>query len=166
MKKVEVGDRLDAYNDGKASPSRLVTVVVDDIVNRFDLNKKGQRLWRKALKKDFTSVFERHVFYCGKKGLLDATNQFWDWNCEEFIAGHILNDKRTEKDQMLFARRYGGGWYGVNWNYMLDVTGRIRKQSVKMWKECAKEMGQRMKWNAKTGEYDYFDLKSGEKADK
>ena len=165
--KVEIGDRFDAYNDGKASPSRLVTVVVDNIIDRFNLNKKGQRIWRKALKEDFTNVFEGCCFYCGKNGLLDATKQFWDWNCDEFIVGHILNDKRTERDPMLFAKRYGGDvWYGVNWNYMLDVTGVVRRRSLKRWRTCASEMGQRMKWNAKTGEYDYFDLKSGEKVDK
>lgn len=166
MLNVKVGQRIDAYHDGKVSPSRLVVVVVDDIVDRGDLSREAQRLWKKALQKDFRDVFDGNVYYCGPKGLFDGTKQFWDWNCNEFIAGHIVNDKRTEKDQMLFAKRPDGfGWYGVNWNYSLDVTGRIRKRSVKVWKACAEECNMVMKWNAKDGRYDYFDIVSGKKVE-
>jgi hypothetical protein len=166
MKNIKVGRRLDAYNDGKCSPSRLVAIVVDDIISRCELNKIGQRLWRKALKEDFIRVFDGCILYCGKKGLLDATKQFWDWNCDEFIVGHILNDKETQKDPILFAKRPEGfGWYGVNWNYMLDVSGNVRKRNLKMWKACAKECGCRMAWNTKTGEYDYYSLDTGKKVE-
>jgi len=50
MKNVEIGQRLDAYHDGKVSPSRLAVVIVDDIIDRAHLSKKAQNLWRKALK--------------------------------------------------------------------------------------------------------------------
>lgn len=166
MLKVEIGQRLDAYHDGKVSPSRLAVVVVDDIIDRGHLSKKGQNLWRKALKQDFKHVFEGCCYYCGPKGLYDltTTKQFWDWNCEEFIVGHILNDKESEKDPMLFAKRPAGfGWYAINWNYSLDLTGAIRKRNIKNWKVCAKECGNKMKWNAKEGQYDYIDIKTGKK---
>ena len=166
MKNVEIGQRLDAYHDGKVSPSRLTVVIVDDIIDRAHLSKKAQNLWRKALKEDFKQVFDSCVYYCCPKGLCDlATSyQFWDWNCEEFIVGHILNDKESEKDPILFAKRPDGfGWHGVNWNYSLDLTGSIRKRNLKNWKVCAKECGNKMKWNAKEGKYDYIDLKTGKK---
>lgn len=40
MLKVKIGQRLDAYHDGKISPSRLAVVIVDDIIPRGDLSKK------------------------------------------------------------------------------------------------------------------------------
>ena len=40
MIKVEMGQRLDACQEGKISPSRLAIVVVDDIIPRGDLSKK------------------------------------------------------------------------------------------------------------------------------
>ena len=152
MKNVELGQRIDAYNDGKISPDRLSVVVVDDIIPRGELSKRAKNLWRKALKEDFKDVFENN---------LDATKQFWDWNCDEFIVGHILNGK---DDKILFAKRPRGfGWYGVNWNYKLDVGGSCRRTNLKVWRECAKEMGQTMKWNAKVGKYDYINIKTGKK---
>jgi len=166
MLNVKVGQRLDAYHDGKVSPSRLAVVVVDDIIDRGYLSRKAQRLWEKALRKDFKDVFDGNAYYFRTKELSDGTNQFWDWNCQKFIVCHILNDKESEKDPMLFAKRPDGfGWYGVNWNYSLDVTGRIRKRSVKMWKACAEECDMVMKWNAKEGKYDYIDLKTGKKVE-
>ena len=161
---VKIGQRLDAYHDGKVSPSRLAIIVVDDIIERGDLSKKAQRIWKSALKEDFRKVFNGSVFYCGPKGLFDATTtkQFWDWNCTEFIVGHILNDKETEKDPILFAKRPDGfGWYGINWNYSLDITGKIRKRNIKNWKICAEECNWTMKWNVKNGKYDYFDIVTG-----
>ena len=156
MPKVEIGQRLDAYHDGKVSPSRLAVVVVDNIIDRDRLSKKAQNLWRKALREDFKQVFDGCVYYCGPKGLCDlaTTRQFWDWNCKEFIVGHI------------FAKRPDGfGWYAVNWNYSLDLTGSIRKRNLKNWRICAKERGTKMKWNAKEGKYDYFDKDTGEKVE-
>lgn len=165
MLKIKVGQRLDAYHDGKISPSRLAVVVVDDIIDRGDLSRKAQRLWKKALRKDFRDVFgDSIVYYCGPKGLLDGTRQFWDWNCREFIVCHILNDKKSEKDPMLFAKRPDGfGWYAVNWNYRLDLSGFLRKRLAPKWKKSAAENGMTMKWNAKEGKYDYIDLKTGKK---
>mgnify|MGYP007122059163 CR=1 FL=1 len=110
MKGIEIGQRVDAYHDGKASPSRLAVVVIDDIIDRDDLSEKGQRHWRKALKQDFNEVFEGCIIYTNEKSPL-AIRQFWDWNCTEFIVGHILNDKETMRDPMLFAKRPEGfGW--------------------------------------------------------
>ena len=40
MLKVKIGQRLDAYQEGKISPSRLAVVIVDDIIPRGDLSKK------------------------------------------------------------------------------------------------------------------------------
>lgn len=169
MLNVKVGQRLDAYHDGKISPSRLAVVVVDDIVDRGDFSKEAQRLWKKALQKDFKDVFDGGCcYYCGPKGLYDTatTKQFWDWNCQKFIVCHILNDKESEKDPMLFAKRPDGfGWYGVNWNYSLDITGRIRRRNLKNWKISAEECGNEMKWNAKEGRYDYISIKTGKKVE-
>lgn len=163
---VKVGQRLDTYHYGKIRPSHLAVVVVDDIIDRGDLSRKAQRLWKKALQKDFRDVFgDSIVYYCGPKGLLDGTRQFWDWNCNKFIVGHIVNDKRTKKDPMLFAKRPDGfGWYCVNWNYRLDLSGFLRKRLAPNWKKSAAENGMTMKWNAKEGKYDYFD-KSGKKVE-
>lgn len=153
MKNVKIGQSIDAYHDGKISPDRLSVVVVDDIIPRGELSKQAQNHWRKALREDIKDVFD---------GQLDATQQFWDWNCDEFIVGHILN----EKDQILFAKRPNGfGWHGVNWNYKLDVGGSCRKKNLKTWRECAKEIGWTMKWNAKVGQYDYIDMKTGKKVE-
>lgn len=167
MLNVKVGQRLDAYHDGKISPSRLAVVVVDAIIDRGDLSRKAQLLWKEALRKDFKNVFDRcFCYYCGPKGLFDiaTTKQFWDWNCQKFISCHILNDKESEKDPMLFAKRPDGfGWYAVNRNYSLDLTGLIRKRNLKNWKVCAKECGCKMKWNANEGRYDYISIKTGKK---
>ena len=160
---IAIGQELDAYHDGKASPSRLVRVVVDDIIERKDMSRSARALWRKSLKADFKEVFEGCVCYHTKVNGKDVEfRQFWDWNCDKFIVGHILNDKDTEKDLMLFAKRpYDYGWYGVNWNYSLDISGKTRKACLANWKKCADEMGQTMKWNAEEGRYDYFDKKTG-----
>ena len=162
MLNIEIGQRLDAYHDGKVSPSRLAVVIVDAIIPRGDLSKMAQNLWRKALKEDFKQVFDGCVYYCGPKGLSDlaTTSQFWDWNCKEFIVGHILGDTNP----MFFAKRPDGfDWYAVNGNYSLDLTGRIRKRNLKNWKVCAKECGNEMKWNAKEGKYDYISFLTGKK---
>lgn len=159
---LKMGQQLDAYHDGKSSPSRLVRIVVDDIMDRADFSLNAQRLWRKALKKDFDDVFNSCVTYVSMRH--GATKQFWDWNSTTFIVGHFLNDPRTEKDQILFARRAEGfGWYAVNYNYSLDLTGRIRKAFLKTWRACADENGRTMKWNAADGCFDYFDKATGKK---
>lgn len=156
-----VGKRLDAYHDGKYSPSRLVTVEVLDVVDMVDLEKKYRRVWKRAIDDDFKNSLlgEGIVIY------LDGPQRFWDWNCDRFVFGKIVGDKRTEKDPLMFARMGDGrSWYAVNWNYKLDVNGVIRRKMLKHWKEAAAEMGQTMKWNAKAGKYDYFD-KHGKKVE-
>ena len=162
MKKLnlKVGQQIDAYYDGKSSPSRLVRIVVDDILDRSNLTRATQRMWKKALRQDFDDVFNSCVTYISSRNA--STKQFWDWNCTMFIVGHILNDKRTEKDKILFARLADGfGWYAVNWNYALDITGRIRKTCLKNWKICAEENGYKMKWNASCGRFVLFHKKTG-----
>ena len=163
MKDVRIGQRIDAYHDGKASPSRLKVVVVDDVIDRNDLSKRAQRLWRKALRADFKGVFEGIVcYYSGGR----STKQFWDWNCSEFIEGHFLDEGDNKKSYMLFAKRpHDWGWYGVDYNYSLDVSGRVRRRHIGTWKKCAAENGLSMKWNHNLGRYDYFALKTGEQVD-
>ena len=166
MKKInlKVGQQLDAYHDGKSSPSRLVRIVVDDILDRSDFSRDERRMWKKAISQDFEDVFDSCVTYISSHNA--STKQFWDWNCTMFIVGHILNDKRTEKDKILFALRADGfSWYAVNWNYALDLTGRIRKTYLKTWRACADENGRTMKWNKADGRFDYFDKKTGKKVD-
>lgn len=168
MPSIKTGDRLDAYHDGKASPSRLVVVAVDYVAPLEDLPGKYVRMWRKALREDFKNVVDGGAFYVlsSKSSGKGWTKRFWDWNCDEFAVGHIDGDERTRKDPMLFAKRSAGfGWYCVNWNYALDVGGRIRKSSLKKWKACARENGRRMKWNAAKREYEYFDAETGEKVE-
>lgn len=154
-KKIKAGDRFDAYHDGKGSPSRLAVVVVDAVIKREDICKKYLMMWKRAINHDFKeSLLDGCVHY------VDGPQQFWDWNCDTFIFGHILNDKESVKDPMMFAKR-PYGWYGVNWNYMLDVDGKVRKENMEMWKACADEMGCTIKWNAKRGRFDYYDKKTG-----
>ena len=163
LRKLEnlVGRRVDAYFDGKASPTRLVSVVVDNVGTREDLSRHERKLWRDALKKDFDSVFNGCVHY-----VLDGANdtkQFWDWNCDVFIGGHILYDDVTIRDPMLFARRPAGfGWYCVNWNYSLDITGRIRKRMLGTWRTGADYGMLRMEWDRDAGKYKFYDKKTGE----
>ena len=73
---------------------------------------------------------------------------------------------RTKKDPILVSRHAEGfGWYAVNWNYALDLTGRIRKACLKNWKTCTDENGHTMKWNARDGRLYYFDKTTGKKVD-
>lgn len=153
------GKQLDAYHDGKSSPSRLVRVVVESVFHRGEFSRKGRALWHSAIKKDFKDVFESCIHYIGRGDV--ETKQFWDWNCEVFISGHILYDDETIKDTMLFAKRVGGGWYGVNWNYSLDLEGKIRRKMLPTWKKCADEQGLRMEWDPDAGKYKYFNKKTG-----
>lgn len=159
-----VGKQVDAYHDGKASPSRLVRVVVESVICRDEFTKHARRLWRDALRKDFEGVFEGCTYY--SLGGDRETKQFWDWNCDTFITGHILNDDRTIRDPMLFARLPEGcGWYGVNWNYCLDLGGRVRRRDRKTWAYSAEERGLRMVWNPDAGKYHYFDKRTGRKVE-
>lgn len=155
-----VGKQLDAYHDGKASQSRLVRVFVEDVCPREQLPRGFRALWRNTLKKDFSDVFGSRIHYVDDNGI--ETKQFWDWNCEVFILGHIVDDAETLNDTMLFAKRAGGGWYCVNWNYSLDLYGRIRRKMLPTWKKCADEQGLRMEWDPDAGKYKYFDRKTGE----
>lgn len=125
MKRLKITDRLTGHQDGKLA--REVTIVVDDIMPREDLSYAGRRMWKKAINEDFKHSFDTCITYVGNKGF---TTQFWDWNCDVFIVGHLSkpyggDDKATEPYSMLFARRnMGMGWYGVNWNYDLEVGKR------------------------------------------
>ena len=157
-----IGKTYDAYNDGKASPSRLVRVTITDSATLQELGRHYVGVWRKALKKDFSRAAEGTTHYWGEDG---CKFRMWDWNCNEFFFGEIPGDKESKKDPMLFAKTSWGGWYAVNWNYELDVSNKIRKDSIKNWKQCAKEMNCRMVWNKKSGKYDYFDLETGKKED-
>lgn len=134
MKKIRIkeGDRIDAYHDGKCHESRRVTVIVEDVVPRDLMTKKCLRMWKRAINKDFKdSLLDGFIHYIG------GPQQFWDWNCDEFVFGHIEGDKESEKDTMMFAKRPSGGWYGVNWNYFLDVGNTVRKEAVRhaAWKD-------------------------------
>lgn len=160
--KIEIMKEYDAYNDGKTSPSRLVRVVVDKVILRRDMTRREQGLWRKALKDDFRNVFDGCVYYLYDQ--LGEIKQFWDWNCRQFVVGHIKGCAETIKDRMIFARTLAGDWYGVNWNYMLDALGEIRKKSMPNWEKCAKEMGHTIRWNEEIGKFEYFD-KEGNKVE-
>lgn len=158
MLEIEEGQRFDAYHDGKLSPSRLSVVEVIAVVNILEMNKKYLRMWKKAINDDFKEHLLERFVIC-----MSGPQREWDWNCEEFIFCKIVGDKRTERDPMMFARTSDGkGWYAVNWNYRLDIGGYVRKKMLRTWKECAREMGQTMKWNDKELKYDYFD-KTGKK---
>lgn len=149
---IKIGKAYDAYHDGKKSPSRLTKVIIDEVIPIMRLNNKAVWMWKRAIEKDFKEVLiDRFIHY------IPGPQRFWDWNCDVFLVGHIQNDPETVKDPILFARR-PRGWYGVNWNYMLDVAGKIRKANIKDWKLCAEECNQIMKWNRKEGKYDYFDM--------
>ena len=154
--KLRTGKRLDAYHDGKTSPSRLSIAEVIDVVKITDLSKKYLRMWKKAIVEDFDEAL---------MGYIPVPHRFWDWNCDEFIFAKIVGDKETEKDPIMFAKRGWGGWYGVNWNYMLDVRCKVRKEAIENWKKCAQQMGQRLVWNKKTRLYEYYDLKTGKKVE-
>lgn len=119
----EVGKTYVGYHDGKHSPSRLVQIVITDVISRDELYKREIRLWRKAIREDFKRVFEGICFYQKSNG--DFTKQFWDWNCEVFCVGYIVGDDETKKDKMLFAKSYDG-YYCVNWNY--ELTEEVVKE--------------------------------------
>lgn len=158
--KLKVGKKLDAYHDGKTSPSRLSVVEVIDVIKIEDLGTYYLRMWKKAISDDFNeALIKGCVHYCS------GPQRFWDWNCDEFIFAKFVGDKETEKDPIMFAKQGWGGWYGVNWNYMLDVRGKVRKEAIENWKKCAQEMGQRLVWNKKTRLYEYYDLKTGKRVD-
>ena len=160
MLNVKVGQRLDAYHDGKASPSRLSIVEIIDSISITDVSRRYLRMWKRALSKDFDeSLFDRSVHY------VNGPQRFWDWNCDQFIFGKIVGDGESEKDPMMFARMSDGkSWYAVNWNYQLDVSRSIRKKMLPTWEKAAKECGLSMKWNKTNLRFDYFD-KSGKKVE-
>lgn len=156
--KLRTGKKLDAYHDGKTSPSRLSIAEVIDVIKITDLSKKYLRMWKKAIVEDFNEALMGGLVH-----YIPGPQRFWDWNCDEFIFAKIVGDKETEKDPIMFAKRAWDGWYGVNWNYMLDVKGKVRKEGIDSWTKCAQEMGQRMEWNKKLQMYEYFDIKTGKK---
>lgn len=151
------GKRLDAYHDGKLAPSRLEIVEVIDVVKIERLSKRYLRMWKKAINEDFDEALLGGVI-C----YVDGPQRFWDWNCGEFIFAKFVSSE-SANEEIMFAKRPGGEWYGVNWNYLLDVHGKIRNEGIDRWTTCAKEMGQRMEWNDKEQKYDYYDIKTGRK---
>lgn len=154
LENIEIGCLLDAYHDGKVSPSRHAIVVVDGIGTCEDMTKREVALWRKALKEDFTSVFV--------KGTFSYPSRFWDWNCDWFLSGHFMSGEGKKKHSILFAKMYGvDRWYAVNWNYMLDLTGELRVQNWDTWTKCASEMGQELKWVKERHKFQYLDKKTG-----
>lgn len=151
-KLIRPGRKLDAYHDGKTSPSRLRVVEVLDHIKIEDLGPHYVKMWRKAIIDDFNeALIRRGVCYC------TGPQRFWDWNCDSFIFAKFIGDNETDKDPIMFAKRGWGGWYGVNYNYMLDVSGKVRKEGIEQWRECAKERGLVMKRNRNTRLYEYFD---------
>ena len=158
-----IGRQVDAFNDGKLTSSRLVRVVIDAVDTRDDLTQRERRLWHVALRRDFKAAFDGICHYLLPDGT--ETKQFWDWNCNLFLSGHILYDYRTVHDRMLFAKCSGGGWYGVNWNYSLDLKGTARRKMLPQWRKCADELGLRMTWNPDAGRYNFFDKKTGRRVD-
>ena len=155
--KVKVGKKLEAFHDGKISPSRMSTVEVVDVVSITDIGNKYLRMWKKAIVDDFDESLlgSGIIYYVG------GPQRFFDWNCDKFIFAKIVGDKRTEKDQIMFAKRPGGEWYGVNYNYMLDIDGREFKTHMPYWEDCAREIGRRLVWNKKTHMLEYFDIETG-----
>lgn len=151
MKGIEPGMLLDAYNDGKYSPSRHAVVEVVNAIKIVEVNKKFLRKWRKAIYDDFgESLLDIVTHYW------DGPQRFWDWNCDEFIFAKFPHDKETELNPIMFARRGWGGWYGVNYNYMLDLNGKVREENWDNWQSCAKEAGKELKWNAKAHRLEYY----------
>ena len=147
MKGIEPGMLLDVYEDGKCSPSRHAVVEVVVAANICEVSKKFLRKWRKAIYDDFG------------KSLLDGilcSRRFWDWNCDEFIFAKFLDDEETAKEAIMFARSSWGDWYGVNYNYMLDLNGKVLKENWKFWRECAKEAGQELKWHTDAHRFEYY----------
>ena len=156
MKATIDGKRYDCYNDGKASPSRLHVVEIDKVVGFSELNAGQLNDWKMAIDDDFDSRVDGCIHYPW------MPNQFWDWNCDTFAAGHFVGGEDDGKS-IFFARRPDGSWYGVDWNCSLDLTGSVRRKYLPMWRQAAAECGQTMKWNRKTGRFDYFDAKTGKK---
>ena len=154
--KIKKGDRFDLYHDGKISPSRLSILEVDCVLKRGEVSKKYLRMWKKAIIEDFNEMMGGHIFYAD-----GGPNQFFDWNCEEFIFGRIAGEDwaKGSKDQIMFARvPHKRGWYGVNWNYRLDLEGKFRKEYEPTWRQAAAECGQTMHWNEETLQYEYTDI--------
>ena len=159
--KVKIGKKLEAYHDGKISPSRMSTVEVVDVVSITDMSKKYLRMWKKAIVDDFNEYLLDGIM-CRAEG----PQRFFDWNCDKFIFAKIVGDKETEDDPIMFAKCPGGEWYGVNWNYLLDVDGRALKKNMPFWDEYAREeMGKKLVWNKKEHRLEYFDIKTGKKVE-
>ena len=158
---IRTGKRLEVFHDGTISPSRMSTVEVVDVVSITDMGKKYLRMWKKAIVDDFNeSLLGGVICY------VDGPQRFFDWNCDKFIFAKIVGDKETEKDPIMFAKRGCGGWYGVNYNYMLDIDGRVLKKNMPSWEEYAREeMGKKLVWNKKEHRLECFDIKTGKKVE-
>lgn len=157
-KKPKVGGVYDAYFDGKCSPSRLYRVMVDKMIRREDMTRRMQTAWKAALREDFCSVFDGIVLYMNELG--ECSRQFWDWNCDVFVVGHIVNESSKP---MLFAKTlHGFEWYGVDYNYALDIQGEVRKKCLKDWEKAADEMGTRLSWSSALQQFVHYDKETGE----
>ena len=155
--KVKIGKKLEAFHDGKICPSRMSTVEVVDVVSITDMGKKYLRMWKKAIVDDFNE----HLLD-GIMCYIHGPQRLFDWNCDKFIFAKIVGDKETEKDPIMFAKCARDEWYGVNWNYLLDVDGSALKKHMPFWEEYAREeMGKRLVWNKKKHRLEYFDIKTG-----
>lgn len=160
LDELKPGDVLDAYEDGKLSPSRYEAIVVDEVKPIGRLTRRQLAAWRRAIMDDLENVANGCVSYWfdGKE-----SKRFWDWHCETFIIGHIDGNKESMKDKIVFAEEsFGRGWYGVNWNYQLDIPGELREKCWPRWKKCAEERGEVVKWDGKRHKYQYFNKKTGE----
>lgn len=156
MKTPEPEKRYDCYNDGKCSPSRLCIVEIDRVVGLCELADDQLDEWKSSIQNDFDSRVDGCIHYRW------TPNQFWDWNCDEFAIGHFVEGEHNG-ESVFFAKHPDGSWYGVDWNYMLDVSGSVRRKFLPMWRQAAAECGQTMKWNRKAGRFEYFDAKTGKK---
>lgn len=158
---IKTGKKLEAFHDGKISPSRMSTVEVVDVVSITDMGKKYLRMWKKAIVDDFNDHLLDGIMCC-----VDGPQRLFDWNCDKFIFAKIVGDNETEKDPIMFAKCARGEWYGVNWNYLLDVDGRALKKNMPFWEEYAREeMGKKLVWNKKEHRLEYFDIKTGKKVE-
>jgi len=127
MKELEIGDTLNAYQDGKLG--RKTIVAVDDIIPRRSLSPSARKMWKKAVNEDLGECFDTCVCHVWEENRQwKWAYQFWDWNCDTFISGHIVGHMKGEREMkpntMLFARRICGDWYCINLNYLLDVGKR------------------------------------------
>lgn len=152
-----VGKHLDAYHDGKISPSRHARVVVLDVVPLAELSPPYRKKWFDVIKEDMEEIADGCIYWQTEDG--STVKNEWDWGTKEFVFAEIIGSDEARKDPLMFARMSTGQLYAVNdWNYELDPTGDFRRKKMKDWKACAKENGYRLVYNRKTETYDFKDI--------